>query len=109
MKQMLNIRLKLKPFDQTYKIINVQNARIKMFSVNPLIQIVTRCQAIIWISGGLLLIGDMGTNLSNISIKITKNDTRKWVWKFRLQNGKRCVSASICKNMLLNGLIKVFI
>ena len=54
-----------------------------------------RRQAIIWTNAGILLIGPLGTNFSEILIEIL---TRKCVWKCRLRNGGHLVSASMCFN-----------
>ena len=53
-----------------------------------------QCQAIIWTNAGILLIGPLGTNFSEISIKIFHS--RKYIWKGLLQNGGHFVSASMC-------------
>ena len=52
-----------------------------------------RRQAIIWTNAGILLIGSLGTNFNEISIKI---QSRKSKWKRRLENGGHFVSASMC-------------
>ena len=46
-----------------------------------------RHQAIIWTNDGMLLIGPLGTNFSEIWIKIQTFHSRKCVWKCRLWNG----------------------
>ena len=46
-----------------------------------------RCQAIIWTNAGILLFGPLGTNFSEISIKILTFSFTKCVWKCRLRNG----------------------
>ena len=46
-----------------------------------------RCQAIIWTNAGILLIGPLGTNLSEISAKFIYFHWRKCIWKCRLENG----------------------
>ena len=54
-----------------------------------------RRQAIIWTNAGILLIGPLGTNFSEILIEILFH-SRKCVWKCRLRNGGHFVSASMC-------------
>ena len=46
-----------------------------------------RGQAIIWTNAGLLLIGPLGTNISEILIEILTFSLKKCVWKCRLWNG----------------------
>ena len=59
-----------------------------------------RRQAIIWTDAGLLLLGPLGTNFSEIRIKIQFNlHSRKWFWKC-LQNGGYFVSAFIHESMV---------
>ena len=53
----------------------------------------TRRQAIIWTNAGILWIGPLGTNLSEILTKITHFHSRKYIWKCCLQH---FVSASMC-------------
>ena len=55
-----------------------------------------RRQAIIWANAGILLIGPLGTNLSEILVKIYIFSFRKCIWKCRLENGGHLVSASMC-------------
>ena len=55
-----------------------------------------RRQAIIWTNAGLLLIGPLGTNFSEILIEIQHFHSRKCIWKCRLQNGGHFVSAPMC-------------
>ena len=55
-----------------------------------------RRQAIIWTNAGLLLIGPLGTNFSEILIKILHFHSRKCIWKCRLRNSGHFVSASMC-------------
>ena len=51
-----------------------------------------RCQTIIWTNAGILLIGPLGTNFSEILSEIH----RKYVWKC-LRNVGHFVSTSMCK------------
>ena len=46
-----------------------------------------RRQAIIWINAGILLIGPLGTNFSEILIGIQTFSFKKCIWKCRLRNG----------------------
>ena len=55
-----------------------------------------RRQAIIWTNDGILLIGPLGTNFSEILIEILTFSSRKCVGKCRLRNGGHFVSASMC-------------
>ena len=48
-----------------------------------------RRQAIIQTNAGLLSIGPLGTNISDILIKIQKFHSRKCIWKYRLRNGRQ--------------------
>ena len=50
-------------------------------------------QAIIWASDGILLIGFLGTNFSEIEIYFLLT---KCIWKCHLENGGHFVSASMC-------------
>ena len=52
-----------------------------------------RCQAIIWTSTGILLIGASGTHLSEILNKIF---IKKYIWKRRLWNGGNLSRVSVC-------------
>ena len=52
-----------------------------------------RHQAIIWTSDGILLIGLLGTNFSEIEIYFLLT---KCIWKCHLENGSHFVSASMC-------------
>ena len=45
-----------------------------------------RRQAIIWTNAGLLLIGPLGTNFSEILIEILTFSLKKYAWKCRLRN-----------------------
>ena len=56
-----------------------------------------RRQTIIWTNAGILLIGPLGTNFSEILIKNLHFHSRKCMWKCRLENGVHFVSASMCK------------
>ena len=55
----------------------------------------SRHQAIIWTSVWILLIGPLGTNFSEVLIKIHIFSFKKHIWK-HLQNVGRFVSASMC-------------
>ena len=55
-----------------------------------------RRQAIIWTNAGILLIGPLGTNFSEILIGIQTFSLKKCTWKCRLRNGVHFVSASMC-------------
>ena len=55
-----------------------------------------RRQAIIWTNTGILLIGPLGTNFSEISIGIQTFSFNKCTWTCRLRNGVHFVSASMC-------------
>ena len=45
------------------------------------------CQAIIWTNAGILLIGPLGTNFSEILIGIHRFSLKKYIWKCLLENG----------------------
>ena len=53
------------------------------------------CQAIIWTNAGILLIGPLGTNFSEILIEFKYFHSGKYIWKC-LENGGYFVSASMC-------------
>ena len=56
-----------------------------------------RYQAIFWNNAGILLIGPLGTNFSEILIeKLVHFYSRNCIWKCRQQNGGHFASASIC-------------
>ena len=55
-----------------------------------------RRQAIIWTNAGILLIGPIGTDFSEILTEIYIFHSRKCTWKCRLRNGVHFVSASMC-------------
>ena len=55
-----------------------------------------RHQAIIWTNAGILLIGPLGTNSSEILIEIITFHSKKCVRKCRLRNGVHFFSASMC-------------
>ena len=55
-----------------------------------------RRQAIISSNAGILLIGPLGTNFSEILIKINTFSFKKCIWKCRQENGGHFVSASMC-------------
>ena len=55
-----------------------------------------RRQAIIWTNAGILLIGPLRTNFSEISIsKFVHIHSRKCMWKCRLESGGHFLSASM--------------
>ena len=54
-----------------------------------------RRQAIIWTNAGILLIGPLGINFSEISIKIYTFSLKKSIWMCRLQNNVHFASASM--------------
>ena len=51
-----------------------------------------RRQAIIWTNAGILIIGHLRTNFSEISIELLQFHSRKCIWKGHLQNGGHFVS-----------------
>ena len=53
-------------------------------------------QAIIWTNAGILLIGPLGTNFSEISIGIQTFSFKEMHLKCRLRNVGHFVSASMC-------------
>ena len=53
-------------------------------------------QSIIWTNAGILLIGPLGTNFSEIYSKFIYLHSRQRIWICRLQNGVHLVSASTC-------------
>ena len=55
-----------------------------------------RRPAITWTNAGILLIGPMATNFSEILIKFIHFHSRKSIWKCRLENAVHFVSASVC-------------
>ena len=55
-----------------------------------------RHQAIIWTNAGILLIGPLGTNFSELLIEIHTFSLKKMHLKSRLENGSHFVSASMC-------------
>ena len=57
--------------------------------------IIGRHQAIIWTNAGILLIGPLGRNFSEVQIGIQRFSNNK-NWKWRLWNGVHFVSASMC-------------
>ena len=59
-----------------------------------------RCQAIIWINAGVLLIGPLGTNFYEIWTEIHNLHSRKSIWKSHLENGGHLVSASMFEEMI---------
>ena len=54
-------------------------------------------QAIMWTNDGILLIGTLGINFSEIRIGIL---TFSFVWKCRLRNGGHFISASMCWDLV---------
>ena len=54
-------------------------------------------QAIIWTNVGILLIGPIGANASEMLIEF-HTISRKSIWKCRLENGGHFVSASMCQH-----------
>ena len=52
-------------------------------------------QAIIWTNVGILLIGPLGTNLSELLIEIQTFSIKKNIWKCHVQNGVYFVLASM--------------
>ena len=63
-----------------------------------------RRQAIIWTNDGILLIGPLGTNFSEILTGIQTFSLKKWNSKCCLRNGVRFVSASMCSRYFHGGL-----
>ena len=59
-----------------------------------------RRQTIIWTNAGILLIGTLGTNFSDIIIEIQTFSLKKYVWKCRLRNVVHFVPTSQCVKML---------
>ena len=57
-------------------------------------------EAIIGSDNALLLIGPLGTNFSEIIIKIHLFHARKFIWKGLLQNGDHFVSASMHRGLV---------
>ena len=55
-----------------------------------------RRQTIIWINAGLLSIAPLRPNFSENLIEIHSFSFKKYIWKYRLQNGSHFVSASMC-------------
>ena len=55
-----------------------------------------RRQAIIWSNAGILFIGPLGTNFSEILIEMYKFPLINCMWKCRLENGGHIVWASMC-------------
>ena len=56
-----------------------------------------QCQAVIWTNAGILIIWPLGTNFSEILIKIHMFYSRNCIWKFGLLNVGHLVSASMCQ------------
>ena len=61
-----------------------------------------RCQAIIWTNAGILLIWPLGTNFSEIFIKIDTFSLSKMHLKMSSGNGGHFVSVSMCSEQTLN-------
>ena len=55
-----------------------------------------RRQAIIKTNAGILLIETLGTNFSEILSEIHTFNSRKFIWKCRLEDGGHIISASMC-------------
>ena len=55
-----------------------------------------RQQAIIWTNAGILLIGQLGTNVSDILIQILIFSFKKMRLKCRLRNGDHIISVAMC-------------
>ena len=55
-----------------------------------------RRQAILLTNAGVLLMGPLGTNLSETLIDIYAFHSRKRLWKCRLENGGHFVAVSMC-------------
>ena len=56
-----------------------------------------RRQAIICTNGGMLVIGPLGTNFSELLIEADTSSFKKSIWRCRLENGGHFVSASMCE------------
>ena len=54
-----------------------------------------QCQAIIWTSVGILLMGPLRTNFSEIRIKIQNFHSWKCIWQYRRQNGAHFVQGEM--------------
>ena len=63
-------------------------------------------QAIIWTSAGILLIGPLGTNFSEILIKFKHFHSRKSIWKCRLRSGVH-LSRPQCVNNILKNRVSI--
>ena len=70
-------------------------AYMRQWTRSALAQIMARRQAIIWTIAGLLSIGPLGTNFSEILIKIQNFHSRKCIWKYRLRNGGHFVQGEM--------------
>ena len=66
-----------------------------------------RCQAIIWTNAGILLIGPLGTNFSEILIEILTFSFEKCIWNCRLRNEGHFVLA-LDFNKMADILLKTF-
>ena len=60
-----------------------------------------RRQAIIWTNARILLIGPLGTKFNDIYSKFIHFHSRRYFWKYRLENNGHLVSVSICYFYLL--------
>ena len=66
-----------------------------------------RRQAIIWTNAGILLIGPLGTNFSEMLIEIYRVSLKKCIWKYHLYNGGHFERLGLWPNRYLNfSLIK---
>ena len=54
-----------------------------------------RRQSIIWTNAEMLLIGPLGTNVSEIFIDIRSFDSKRCIWKGRLWNGDHFVQGEM--------------
>ena len=78
----------------------------KLTSIGSDIGLLPRqCQAIIWTNGGILLIGPLGTNFSEILIEIYTFQFKKMHLKmFHWNGGHRALSAQCMGGELRNGV-----
>ena len=63
------------------------------------------CQFIIWTSAGMLLIGPLRKTSIKSESKYSNSSTRKWKWKYHVQNDDHFVSFSICQEVLIREYI----
>ena len=77
----------------------VTHIGVSKLNLPSLVQIIAchmaGAKAIIWTNAGILLIGPMGTNFSEILIEIYTFSLKKCIWKCRLVNGGHFVLASM--------------